>query len=160
VTAAIRLASPASTADVAALAGLRFRWRHNEGGERGELATFEPAFAAWCAEHAGTHVAFLGEVDGGAVGMAWLGILTRVPGPERFRRRSGVVQSVYVRREARGHGLGAALVDAVVAHARDLGLGYLVVHPSEQSYPVYERAGFAPTRSVLELGLTEPRRPA
>jgi len=33
------------------------------------------------------------------------------------------------------------------------------VHPSELSYPVYERAGFALTRSVLELGLTASRQP-
>lgn len=157
--AVVRRASVGSGADVRALADLRFTWRHDESGERGDLDTFGPAFAEWCAARAGTHVAFLGEVDGRVVGMAWLGILTRIPGPERFRRLSGIVQSVYVRPEARGHGLGGALVDAVVAHARDLGLDYLVVHPSELSYPVYERAGFALTRSVLELGLTAPRQP-
>jgi len=155
----VRRASVGSDADVRALADLRFTWRHNESGERGDLDTFGPAFAEWWAAHAETHVAFVGENGGHAVGMAWLGIITRVPGPERFRRRSGVVQSVYVRPEARGLGLGAALVDAVVAHARDLGLDYLAVHPSELSYPVYERAGFALTRSVLELGLTASRQP-
>ena len=158
--AAVRRASVDSDHDVRALAELRFVWRHDEEGEQGELDSFGPAFTEWCAARAGTHVAFLGEVDGRVVGMAWLGILTRIPGPERFRRLSGIVQSVYVRPEARGHGLGGALVDAVVAYARQRGLDYLAVHPSELSYPVYERAGFAPTRSVLELGLTEPRRPA
>lgn len=155
----VRRASVASEADVRQLAELRFTWRHDEGGEQGALDSFGPAFAAWCAAHAETHLAFLGELSGHAVGMAWLGILTRVPGPERFQRRADVVQSVYVRPEARGHGIGGALVDAVVAYARDLGLDYLAVHPSELSYPVYERAGFALTRSVLELGLTAPRQP-
>ena len=155
----VRRASVGSDADLRALAELRFTWRHDESGERGDLDTYGPAFAGWWAAHAETHVAFVGEIGGHAVGMAWLGIITRVPGPERFRRLSGIVQSVYVRPETRGHGLGGALVDAVVAYARDLGLDYLAVHPSELSYPVYERAGFALTRSVLELGLTAPRQP-
>jgi len=157
--AVVRRASVGSGADVRALADLRFTWRHDESGERGDLDTFGPVFAEWWAAHAETHVAFVGEVGGHAVGMAWLGIITRVPGPERFRRLSGIVQSVYVRPEARGHGLGGALVDAVVAYARQRGLDYLAVHPSELSYPVYERAGFALTRSVLELGLTASRQP-
>lgn len=157
--AVVRRASVGSGADVRALADLRFMWRHDESGERGDLDTFGPAFAEWWAAHAETHVAFVGEIGGHAVGMAWLGIITRVPGPEHFRRLAGIVQSVYVRPEARGLGLGGALVDAVVAYARQRGLDYLAVHPSELSYPVYERAGFALTRSVLELGLTAPRQP-
>lgn len=160
VSSRVHLASPGSPADVDALVALRFTWCHDEGGESGDLESFRPAFAQWWAGHAETHAAFLGDVDGRAAGMAWLGILTRIPGPERFRRLSGVVQSVYVRPEARGHGLGSALVQAVVGHARELGLDYLAVHPSERSYPVYERAGFGMTRSVLELGLTGPRLPA
>ena len=92
--------------------------------------------------------------------MAWLGILVRIPGPERFDREPGMIQSVYVRPDARGQGIGAALVEAAIATARERGLDYLGVHPSERSYPVYERAGFARTSSVLELGLTAPRRPA
>jgi GNAT superfamily N-acetyltransferase len=92
--------------------------------------------------------------------MAWLGILVRVPGPERFLRQAGMIQSVYVRPNHRGRRIGAALVETVIATARERGLDYLGVHPSERSYPVYERAGFAMTRSVLELGLSAPRRPA
>ncbi len=160
MTPAIRPASPSSDSDVAALAGLRFRWCHDERRESGDLATFAPAFATWWREHTTSHLAFLAETDGEPVGMAWLGILVRIPGPEHFRRRSGMIQSVYVEPAARGRGFGAALVDAAIPAAREGGRAYLGVHPSELSYPVYERAGFAQTSGVLELGLTGPRRPA
>lgn len=160
MTLLVRLASADSDADAAALAGLRFRWRQDEGGESGDLASFVPAFGFWWREHATSHVGLLAEVDGAPVGMAWLGILVRIPGPQRFLRQAGMIQSVYVRPDARGRGIGAALVEAAIATARERGLDYLGVHPSERSYPVYERAGFARTSSVLELGLTGPRLPA
>ena len=160
MTCRVRLASTDADADLTALAGLRFRWRQEEGGESGDLGTFAPAFAAWLRDHADSHIGFLAEVDGEPVGMAWLGILVRIPGPERFQRYAGMIQSVYVRPDARGRGIGAALVDAAIANARERGLDYLGVHPSERSYPLYERAGFARTASVLELGLTAPRQPA
>jgi len=160
VTAVVRQASSESDAEVSALAGLRFRWRHDEGGEAGDLQTFAPAFRAWWRDHAATHLGFLAEVDGEAAGMAWLGVLVRIPGPDRFERTSGMIQSVYVSPDARGRGIGTSLVELAIATARERGLDYLGVHPSERSYPVYERAGFARTSSVLELGLTGPRRPA
>jgi GNAT superfamily N-acetyltransferase len=147
-------------ADAEALAGLRFRWCHDEGDESGDLSSFAPAFASWWREHALTHHGFLAEIDREPVGMAWLGILVRIPGPQHVLRRAGMIQSVYVTPEARGQGVGAALVDAAIADARDLGLDYMGVHPSERSYSLYERAGFAQTRSVLEFGLTAPRLPA
>ena len=142
------------------MAGLRFRWCHEEGGESGDLAAFIPAFGAWWREHDRSRLGFLAEVEGEPVGIAWLGIIVRTPGPERFVRRAGMLQSAYVRPESRGRGVGAALVAAVVEHARALGIDYVIVHPSERSYPLYERAGFARTSGVLELGLTGPRRPA
>lgn len=154
----MRQAVSTEPADVAALALLRYTWCVDEGGESGEPAGFAAAFGAWWTEHESTHRAWLAERRGEPVGMAWLGLLHRVPGPERFRRVSGNVQSVYVLPTERGAGTGALLVEAVVAHARADGLGYLTVHPSELSYPLYERAGFAVSSGVLELGLAEPRQ--
>ncbi len=156
----VRAADPTQTADVAALALLRYTWRVGERGESGDPAEFAAAFGTWWDENAHTHLAWLAERGGEPVGMAWLALIHRVPGPERFRRVSGNVQSVYVLATERGVGTGALLVEAVVAHARADELGYLTVHPSELSYPLYERAGFATSGGVLELGLAEPRRPA
>jgi GNAT superfamily N-acetyltransferase len=155
----VRVASPFEPADVTALATLRYAWRAGEKGESGAYAPFELAFGEWWRAHAETHTAVLGSAAGEPAGMAWLGVFHRIPGPERFERTSAYIQSVYVRPTARGNGLGGRLVEAAIDHARDRGVGYIAVHPSEKSYPLYRRAGFADTSGVLELGLTEPRRP-
>jgi GNAT superfamily N-acetyltransferase len=146
----VRLAGPG---DRAALARLRCQWG-DEWGETGiGEAEFAAAFSQWAAEHEGSHRAWLVELDGQAVGMAWLAVVERVPRPGKFSRRGGHLQCVYVVPGNRGNGVGAALVSAVVHEARRLGLDYLVVHPSERSFSLYPRAGFADSPGLLELDL-------
>lgn len=89
------------------------------------------------------------------VGMAWLAIVERVPGPARWRRLSGYVQSTYVSPRHRGRGLGSALIDAVIDEAVRRELDYLAVHPSERSFPLYRRLGFSGAGDVLELDLQD-----
>lgn len=142
----------AQETDAAALAALRWHWRVVERGEVGlPRAEFEERFAAWMHEHRESHLAWFAEANQVPVGMAWLAVIHRVPGPGRWRRLSGNLQSVYVLPEHRGSGTGALLVQAVIGHARDLGLGYIAVHPSERSYSLYRRHGFEESSGVLEL---------
>ena len=143
--------------DSAALARLRWVWRTTERGEHGlSQAEFETAFARWWAERQSRHVGFIAERGGDAVGMAWLAVFERVPQPRRLERLAGNMQSVFVLEEFRNHGIGRALVEAVIAEARSRGLGYLIVHPSERAYPLYERLGFAQTNRLLHLDLDTP----
>jgi len=128
-----------------ALAGRR-TWRDGDGHD-----TFVAAFTAWMAEHAGSHHAWLAEASAAPVGMAWLAVVNRVPGPGRWLRLSGNLQSVYVIPERRGAGVGRLLVDAAIAMARDSGIDYVSVHPSERSFPLYRRARFNDYPGVLEL---------
>ncbi len=146
----------ASAAEADVLARLRWRWRTEEGGEQAaDVAQFIEAFSAWWLARVETHHAFVAEVDGDPIGMAWLVVIDRIPGPGRWLRLSGTVQSVYVQPESRGGGVGTELVSEVVAHARTLGLDYLSVHPSSRSFELYRRAGFAGSDNVLELDLVE-----
>jgi GNAT superfamily N-acetyltransferase len=85
--------------------------------------------------------------------MAWLAIVERFPGPGVWARLAGNVQSLYVVPEHRGQGIGTELVNAVIHEARVRRLDYLVVHPSERSFPLYQRAGFRAHGGVLELDL-------
>jgi GNAT superfamily N-acetyltransferase len=143
--------------DSAALARLRWVWRTIERGEYGlSQADFETAFARWWAERRSGHVGFIAERGGDAVGMAWLAVFERVPQPRRVERLAGNMQSVFVLDEFRNRGIGRALVEAVIAEARSRGLGYLIVHPSERAYPLYERVGFAQTNRLLHLDLDTP----
>ncbi len=142
----------ATTTDVAALSQLRYRWRVGERCERGlDERAFEEALSGWIEDHAATHLPFLAEKGLRPVGMAWLALVDRIPGPEQLVRRSAYLQSVYVVADERGHGVGARLIQLVVDHGRSLGLDYIAVHPSEQSFPLYRRLGFAETSRVLEL---------
>ena len=143
-----------SAADAAALARLRFTWRRNEGGERGlELDEFETSLRAWLEEHQTSHLPFLAVRGAVPIGMTWLAVVDRIPGPEHFVRRSAYVQSTYVTANERGAGVGTALLQLLVARARDLQLDYLAVHPSARSFTLYRRLGFLESGRVLELRL-------
>jgi putative acetyltransferase len=61
--------------------------------------------------------------------------------------RAAEVKRLYVRPEARGHGLGAMLVAAVIAAARDIGYGTLMLDTlpqMPQAQKLYRRYGFQP----------------
>jgi GNAT superfamily N-acetyltransferase len=144
----------AGAQDVIALAQLRWVWRTGERDERGlSQAEFETAFAHWWSGRRVTHAAFIAERSGVAVGMAWLAVFDRIPQPRHLERLAGNVQSVFVLEEFRNRRIGSALVEAAIAEARTRDVGYLIVHPSERAYPLYERLGFAETNRLLHLDL-------
>jgi GNAT superfamily N-acetyltransferase len=132
---------------------LRWSWRAVERGERGDPDRFRAEFTAWISERRRTHVPFLVEVGDLAVGMAWLAVIERIPGPEKWSRLSGFLQSVYVTPAHRNGGLGSLLVERLIDEARGEGLEYLSVHPSPRSFPFYRRLGFTGEGSLLFLAL-------
>lgn len=145
----IKVATPD---DVGGLASLRYQWRAGERGEEGlSFSAFAEAFLPWMELHAASHVPFLGTEGAEPIAMGWLAIIDRVPGPEHFERRSGYLQSIYVTEPRRSLGVGTALVEFMIGHARGLNLQYLAVHPSDASYSLYRRFGFTESQRVLEL---------
>jgi GNAT superfamily N-acetyltransferase len=143
----------AGTSDADELARLRWIWRAVERNEKGLVDRFREEFAAWILEHERSHVPYLVEVGGSAVGMAWFAIIERVPGPEIWKRLSGHIQSVYVTADHRDGGLGSLLIQELIQGARDEGLDYLIVHPSQRSFPFYRRLGFTGEGDLLFLEL-------
>ena len=142
----------AGVSDVEHLARLRYQWRAGERGESGlDEPSFERSLRSWMEDHSASHIPFLALRNGGAIGMAWLALVDRVPGPEHFTRRSAYVQSVFVISPERSNGIGTSLMELVLAHARELFLDYVAVHPSGRSLPLYQRLGFRDTDRVLEL---------
>ena len=100
--------------------------------------------------------------DGRAVGMVNLKVFDRMPSPDRPTSRWGYLANLFVTRDRRGGGVGAALVTAVIDQARVEGLSRLVLSPSERSIPLYRRHGFRPAADLLLLPLaptTEPPLP-
>ena len=107
------------------------------------------AFAGWVAAHAHTHLPFVAEIDGYVVGAAWLHIAQRVPRGETLDRRYGDVQSVMVREEYRSRGIGAALMAAILAEARNWNLVHVTVHSGRRAVDFYLRNGFSHHRQLL-----------
>ncbi len=121
-----------------------------------ELA-FEPAEWHRRAARDGSFLAFLpgGELAGLAGG---------------FEQEPGVVElvSMFVRPQARGHGVGEALVDAVAAWAKNRNAASVHLWVTETNKPalrLYERCGFTTTAerqplpsnpALGELGMTRP----
>jgi len=144
----------ADASDLDDLAALRHRWRTEASGEAGHGRDgFAAQFREWYGAHAASHRPYLVSVSGEAVGCAWLMVVDRIPGPGRFLRRAGIVQSVYVAPEHRNQGVGEALLRVVIDNARAMGLEYLMVHPSARSPSLYQRVGFAGAEQTLELRL-------
>jgi GNAT superfamily N-acetyltransferase len=129
--------------DAGALADLRLAGL-SESGRADDLdrGAFVDAFSGWLREHQSTHQPFLAHVGIEVVGMAWLMVAERVPGPAALRRRCGDVQAVYVVPWMRSGGIGALLLDAVLAEAAGLRLEHVTVHSSERAVRFYQRTGF------------------
>jgi GNAT superfamily N-acetyltransferase len=133
----------ATAGDATALAALRLRAVTDGQAEAAVLRDeFTLWFASWAREHLATHMPFIAELDGEAVGVAWLLVAQRVPGLPQLTRLCGDVQSVYVSHERRGSGTGTALLSAVLDEARALGLEHVTVHANDRAAALYLRAGF------------------
>ena len=107
------------------------------------------AFDGWVAAHAHTHLPFVAEIVGYVVGAAWLQIAQREPRGETLDRRYGDVQSVMVREEYRSRGIGAALMAAILAEARNWNLVHVTVHSGRRAVDFYLRNGFSHHRQLL-----------
>jgi len=92
-------------------------------------------FEAWLKEQT---------VLGGFVDGELAGLVALRPFATRKFRHKAVLWCMYVRNEARGSGLGAALVEAILAEAGAQGLEQvlLTVSAGNPAQQLYERAGF------------------
>jgi len=88
--------------------------------------------SAWRSRITAAEACFLAILDGSACGMVAVDHL-----PQGLR-----LQSIFVSGQARGHGVGRALIEAVVNHAGDRPLHLCIVEGNSAARSVYERIGF------------------
>jgi ribosomal protein S18 acetylase RimI-like enzyme len=108
-----------------------------------ELAASRPL--SWYADRLTESAIFAAFLDGRVVGIVGL---RHEDGPKE--RHKATLWSMFVRAEARGHGIGAALVQAALEHAGRLGEGdsrveqvvLFVVADNLPAIRLYERFGF------------------
>jgi GNAT superfamily N-acetyltransferase len=106
----------------------------------------------------GTGAAVFVAVDesGRAVGFIHLQVVNDLVGRERAH-----ISDLAVSEDARGHGVGGALLEFAEGWARDRGLGAIGLSAfatNHRALGVYERRGYAPTLITLAKQLTEAPR--
>ena len=89
------------------------------------------------------------------IACVWFQLVEKVPHPSRGRweRPIGYVTNMYVEPDLRNEGLGARLMEQVLAFAREREVAEIVVWPSPRSVPFYRRAGFDAEEAPLLLDL-------
>lgn len=68
----------------------------------------------------------------------------------------GYLSNALVVTECRDQGIGAALLDAVMAHASAAGCVRVVLSPTDRAVPFYERGGFGPATMLMAQVLLDP----
>jgi GNAT superfamily N-acetyltransferase len=112
-----------------------------------DASVLEPQIAIWaeffrrCLAD-GTYVAFVAERDGHVAGSGALLLHLTIPRPGHVSDRAGRVQSVYVEPHARRQGVAHAIMDAILACARQEALVAVTLHPSDDARPLYAALGF------------------
>jgi GNAT superfamily N-acetyltransferase len=146
----------AGSSDAAALAALRAEW---STGTADVDAAFVDEFETWLRAETDRRITWVGESDGGVVGMLNLTVLHRMPKPGRRADAPGMswayVSNVYVTPAHRNRGLGTHLVAEAVRYARAFGMARLVLNPSDMATPLYARAGFVPAAELMMLPLRD-----
>ena len=100
----------------------------------------------------GTWVYWMAE-EGQIVSHVFVQMIEKVPKPGDLNGKWGYVTNVYTRPAFRDRGIGSGLMERVVSWAGEIGLELLIVWPGEESVPFYQRAGFAPSKEIMELPL-------
>jgi GNAT superfamily N-acetyltransferase len=140
--------------DVPELARLRWEFQEDEA-RRGEqtfsefVAEFHRFWDAFV--EAGRWTIWVAESGERLVANMWVQHIPKVPHPGLPFEEYGYLTNVYVEAEHRRNGLGSALLRRVIEGAREHQLEFLIVWPSEESVPFYQRLGFSPSDEALEL---------
>lgn len=81
--------------------------------------------------------------------------IRKIPKPQHLFDEYGYVTNVYTRPNYRNKGIGKQLMEEVKQWAANCDLEILIVWPSEEAIPFYERAGFKGENDIMELVIRE-----
>jgi GNAT superfamily N-acetyltransferase len=111
------------------------------------------------ADYLATHIegdvyhVWVAEEAGRVVAMGGLVLVDRPPHPRSRRTGEGFIVNVYTLPRWRGKGVGRAVMDALVADARSLGLRRVYLRTSDDGRPLYVGMGFRDPGNYLSLDL-------
>lgn len=145
--------------DGEALARLRWEFHvedHHDDEGLDDLETFTERFVAFWQQADRRWTVWIAERGDRIIGNVWLFLVDKVPRLVAGPASMGYLTNVYATPRARNQGLGAELIRLATDWARDQDLELVVVWPSEQSVPLYERAGFSPSEEAFEFPISPP----
>ncbi len=139
---------------MAPLAALRRAWLEERAGQPVDAPGFEAAFAEWWRVELPRRTFFLAEVGSPRAGFTAIGSinvveLVHMPRPGARPGRIGHVGNAFVLASFADRGVPAALLAAVVEHARERRYRRLLLAPTPGSTAFYKRAGFVPVGDTL-----------
>ncbi len=148
---------PAEPADAELLATHRAAVWHEVGDW--SLEDVGPQIPVWteffrAAVAAGTYVAFIAEREARIAGSGAVLVHLSIPRPGLRSDRAGRVQSVYVEPAERHSGVARAIMERILAFARESNLISLSLHPSDPARPLYAALGFE-AADEMTLKLTD-----
>ena len=132
------LIRPARREDADAVAALRALWGSGIAAD----SAFERRMGDWMADEGDRRTFWLALMAEVPAGMTSMLEYRRMPRPDQPESRWGYVGNMFVRAELRGRGIGAALLETVVAAARARRYVRVVLSPSAEAVPFFQRAGF------------------
>ncbi|MCW0214702.1 MAG: GNAT family N-acetyltransferase [Pseudonocardia sp.] len=140
--------------DGAALARLRRVWVEERTGRPVEDPGFEATFEQWWRTEQPRRTFWLAEVGSERAGYTAIGSINVVeivhmPRPGGRGGRVGQVGNAFVLNAFSDQGVARALLEAVVAHARERRYRRLVLAPTARSVEFYRRAGFRSAGETL-----------
>jgi GNAT superfamily N-acetyltransferase len=140
--------------DLAALAGLRRAWLEERLGYPVEDPGFEASFAQWWRVELPRRTFWVAEVGSPRSGYTAVGSINvleivHMPRPGARGGRMGHVGNAFVLASFADRGVPAALLEAVVEHAKARRYRRLILAPTAGSAPFYRRAGFSPAGEGL-----------
>jgi GNAT superfamily N-acetyltransferase len=146
----------ATPQDAAELARLRWDFSPDEVAATAQsFAEFARDFEQFIRDalHSGSWSIWVAEHSQHLIANVYVYIVQKVPRPGRFRMCYGYVTNVYAEPNFRNAGIGAALLQHVIAWAHEQQLELLLVWPSDESVRFYARAGFIPSPTAMELSI-------
>lgn len=149
-TCTVRLAT-ASDAD--ALARLRYEFRAGIGEPCEAEAAFVARCAPWMAARLGPGAGWRCWVVGHGReirGMIWLSLIEKLPNPVVEPEHHAYITSFYLQPDARGAGLGSALLGACLRACDEGEVDAVILWPTPRSRTLYERHGFSVRDDVME----------
>lgn len=98
-----------------------------------------------------SHFAIAAKWDGQEAGCGACCITNELPSPDNLTGKCAYLMNIYVREPFRRHGIAHAIVERLIAEAKDRGCGKIYLETTAKGRGVYAEAGFRDMPDMMKL---------